>query len=55
MLQLRVERREFDMARLRLLNAHAHNEYLSGDEAKAVTSHLLANVPQVNVTRTVML
>ncbi|CAM9222366.1 unnamed protein product, partial [Hapterophycus canaliculatus] len=51
--QLPVQRREFDMSRLQLLNANADKAMLSTDEAKAVASHLIANVPQfegVNVS-----
>ncbi|CAM9396109.1 unnamed protein product [Scytosiphon promiscuus] len=44
--QLPVQRREFDMSRLQLLNANADKAMLSTDEAKAVASHLIANVPQ---------
>lgn len=46
-LQLPVQRSEFDMSRLQLLNANADKSVLSTDEAKAVASHLMANVPQV--------
>lgn len=46
-MQLPVQRREFDMSRLQLLNANADKSMLSTDEAKAVASHLIANVPQV--------
>lgn len=35
------------MSRLQLLNANADKSVLSTDEAKAVASHLMANVPQV--------
>ena len=45
--QLPVQRSEFDMSRLQLLNANADKSVLSTDEAKAVASHLMANVPQV--------
>ncbi|CAM9429313.1 unnamed protein product [Pylaiella littoralis] len=51
--QLPVQRNEFDMSRLQLLNANADKCALSTDEAKAVASHLTANVPQfesVNVS-----
>eukprot|EP00752_Nemacystus_decipiens_P008951 g7992.t1 len=44
--QLPVQRREFDMSRLQLLNANADKSVLSTDEAKAVASHLMTNVPQ---------
>eukprot|EP00903_Cladosiphon_okamuranus_P010078 g9546.t1 len=44
--QLPVQRSEFDMSRLQLLNANADKSVLSTDEAKAVASHLMANVPQ---------
>ena len=47
--QLPVQRSEFDMSRLQLLNANADKSVLSTDEAKAVASHLMANVPQVMV------
>lgn len=46
--QLPVQRREFDMSRLQLLNANADKSSLSTDETKAVTSHLVANVPQAS-------
>ena len=36
------------MSRLQLLNANANKSLLSGDEAKAVASHLMANVPQAS-------
>lgn len=36
------------MSRLQLLNANADKSMLSTDEAKAVASHLIANVPQVS-------
>ena len=49
--QLPVERSEFDMSRLQLLNANAQKAVLSGDEAKAVASHLMANVPQASHPR----
>lgn len=45
--QLPVQRGQFDMSRLQLLNANADKSALSTDEAKAVASHLMANVPQV--------
>lgn len=35
------------MSRLQLLNANADKSVLSTDEAKAVASHLMTNVPQV--------
>lgn len=35
------------MSRIQLLNAKADKAALSTDEAKAVASHLMANVPQV--------
>ncbi|CAM9806339.1 unnamed protein product [Ascophyllum nodosum] len=44
--QLPVQRSKFDMSRLQLLNANANKSSLSTDEAKAVSSHLMANVPQ---------
>ncbi|CAM9598856.1 unnamed protein product [Ectocarpus sp. 12 AP-2014] len=44
--QLPVQRGQFDMSRLQLLNANADKSALSTDEAKAVASHLMANVPQ---------
>lgn len=47
MSQLPVQRGQFDMSRLQLLNANADKSALSTDEAKAVASHLMANVPQV--------
>lgn len=47
LLQLPVQRSEFDMSRLQLLNANADKSVLSTDEAKAVASHLMTNVPQV--------
>lgn len=37
------------MSRLQLLNANADKSLLSTDEAKAVASHLMANVPQVGM------
>ena len=39
------------MSRLQLLNANAQKAVLSGDEAKAVASHLMANVPQASHPR----
>lgn len=53
-MQLPVERREFDMNRLQLLNSQADTSSLSVDEAKAVSSYLVANVPQVTVWITVL-
>lgn len=37
------------MSRLQLLNANADKCVLSTDEAKAVASHLMTNVPQVHI------
>lgn len=50
--QLPVQRGQFDMSRLQLLNANADKSALSTDEAKAVASHLMANVPQVGTEDT---
>jgi metal transporter CNNM len=40
---VKVDRRTFDWARLRLLDARAVDKTLSNDEVKAATAHLLAN------------
>lgn len=43
-----MQRCEFDMSLLQLLNSNADKSSLSTDEAKAIASHLMANVPQAS-------
>ena len=45
--QIPIENRTFDYARLKLLNPNLQTATLSQDEIKAVTAHLITNVPQL--------